>query len=36
VRELARRGNGLINNWNRDGFELEIEIGRGHLAAPVR
>lgn len=29
VRELARRGNGLIDRWDRDGFELDIEFGKG-------
>lgn len=31
VRELARRGNGLINNWDRDGFELDLELGKGGI-----
>src|SRR5262252_9053267 len=26
VREMARRGNGLIDSWDRDGFELSLEI----------
>ena len=29
VREVARRGNGLIDKWDRDGLELDLEIGRG-------
>ena len=29
MRELVRRGNGLIDKWDRDGFELSLEIGRG-------
>jgi hypothetical protein len=29
VREVAKRGSGLIDNWDRDGFELDLEIGRG-------
>lgn len=29
VREIARRGNGLIDKWDRDGFELGLELGRG-------
>lgn len=31
VRELARRGNGLIDKWDREGFELDLEIGRGGI-----
>ena len=29
VREVAKRGNGLIDNWDRDGFELDLEIDGG-------
>jgi hypothetical protein len=29
VREMVRRGNGLIDKWDIDGFELGLEIGRG-------
>jgi hypothetical protein len=29
IREIARRGNGLIDNWDRDGLELDLEVGRG-------
>ena len=29
VRELASRGNGLIDKWDREGFELNLEIGKG-------
>jgi hypothetical protein len=29
VREVARRGNGLIDKWDMEGFELGLEIGRG-------
>ena len=29
IREMVRRGNGLIDQWDRDGFELGLEIGRG-------
>lgn len=29
VREMVRRGNGLIDKWDIDGFELALEIGRG-------
>jgi hypothetical protein len=31
VRELATRGNGLIDKWDRDGFELDLQIGRGGI-----
>ena len=31
LRELAKRGNGLIDKWDRDGFELALEIGRGGI-----
>jgi len=29
IRKIARRGNGLIDNRDRDGFELDLEVGRG-------
>jgi hypothetical protein len=29
VREIVRRGNGLIDKWDREGFELALEIGKG-------
>lgn len=29
VREMVRRGHGLIDKWDREGFELDLEIGRG-------
>lgn len=29
VRELARRGNGLIDKWDRDGFEMGLDLGTG-------
>lgn len=29
IRELARRGNGLVDKWDRDGFELGLKVGRG-------
>ncbi|MGA3035790.1 MAG: hypothetical protein ABSD70_21090 [Terracidiphilus sp.] len=29
VREMAKRGNGLIDTWDRDGFELDLEIDGG-------
>lgn len=28
VRKMVRRGNGLIDEWDRDGFELGLELGR--------
>jgi len=31
LRELAKRGNGLIDKWDREGFELALEIGRGGI-----
>lgn len=31
VRELARRGNGLIDRWDRDGFEVALELGKGGI-----
>jgi hypothetical protein len=31
VREMARRGNGLIDKWDRDGFELALAIGSGGI-----
>ena len=31
VRELATRGNGLIEKWDIDGFELDLKIGRGSI-----
>jgi hypothetical protein len=27
--ELVRRGNGLIDKWDQEGFELDLVIGRG-------
>lgn len=29
VREVARRGNGLIDKWDQQAFELGLEIGKG-------
>ena len=29
IREMVRRGNGLIDEWDRDGFEVGLELGRG-------
>ena len=29
VREVVRRGNGLIDKWDSDGFELGLELGKG-------
>jgi hypothetical protein len=31
VREIARRGNGLIDQWDREGFELALELGKGGI-----
>jgi len=31
VRELARRANGLIDDWDRRGFEIDLEVGRGGI-----
>lgn len=31
VRELATRGNALIDKWDRDGFELDLQLGRGGI-----
>jgi len=31
VRELAARGNGLIDKWDCDGFELDLQLGRGSI-----
>lgn len=31
LRELARRGNGLIDAWDREGFELDLELGKGGI-----
>jgi len=29
IRELARRGGGLIDKWDREGFDLALELGKG-------
>jgi hypothetical protein len=29
--ELAQRGNGLIDKWDEEGFELDLVIGRGGI-----
>lgn len=29
--ELAKRGNGLIHGWDREGFELGLEVGKGSV-----
>ena len=29
LRELARRGNGVTDRWDQEGFELGLELGRG-------
>jgi hypothetical protein len=31
LRELARHGNALIDKWDREGFELDLEIGSGGI-----
>jgi hypothetical protein len=31
VRELASRGNGLIDKWDSEGFELGLDIGKGGI-----
>jgi len=31
VRELASRGNGLIDKWDSKGFELGLDIGKGGI-----
>ena len=31
VRELVRRGSGLIDKWDSEGFELDLEIGKGGI-----
>lgn len=31
VREMARRGNGLVDSWDRDGFEVSLELGKGGI-----
>ena len=31
VRELASRDNGPIDKWDREGFELNLEIGKGGI-----
>ncbi len=31
VREVASRGNGLIDDWDRDGFEHDLENGTGGI-----
>jgi hypothetical protein len=31
VRELARRGNGLLHPWDCEGFEIDLELGRGGI-----
>jgi len=29
LRELARRGKGLVHAWDREGFEIDVELGKG-------
>jgi hypothetical protein len=31
IRELAKRGRGLVDKWDRDGFELSLEMGKGGI-----
>jgi hypothetical protein len=31
VREIAKRGNGLVDEWDRQGFDIDLELGRGGL-----
>ena len=31
VRELAKRGNGLIHKWDREGFEIGLDVGKGGI-----
>jgi hypothetical protein len=31
LRELATRGNGLVHKWDRDGFELGLDVGKGGI-----
>lgn len=31
LRELARRGNGLIGKWDREELKLDLEIGKGGI-----
>ncbi len=31
ARKLARRPNGLIDDWDRRGFEIDLEVGRGGI-----
>jgi hypothetical protein len=31
VRELASRGNGLVDKWDREGLELGLEISKGGI-----
>jgi hypothetical protein len=31
LRELARRGRGLVHAWDREGFEIDVELGRGGI-----
>ena len=31
LRELARRGNCVTDRWDREGFELGLEVGRGGI-----
>lgn len=31
VRELAKRGYGLVHEWDREGFEVGLDIGKGGI-----
>lgn len=31
LRELARRGNGLLHPWDREGFEVDLDLGKGGI-----
>ncbi len=31
LRELARRGKGLVHAWDREGFEIDVELGKGGI-----
>jgi len=31
VVELARRGNGLVDKWDQEGFEIDLVIGKGGI-----
>lgn len=31
VRELAKRGNGLVHKWDQEGFEIGLDVGKGGI-----